>query len=316
MNRELILSYFEEYMEAGTYFLHLTEICHYLKSNPQIGGLMLESFALALSEFLSFYQYQILNLEEAVHERRMKENEMFGEGPQSVRNRSITLLELKIHLEPLITQIQLIAYIVIKPYTAIQDLEKKMLERQEREINGEDGIEITDPITKSRRTKYWSKIAQLLPSHQGNMMLINNLIPVFAKEEWLHEFPKGSSLLSYLYNILVALESDLSVIDTIVRTLFQRTMTPYLNFITSFIYEGDFEDPFGEFYIEKVDHEQGETQDINDQYKISEKQKFKIRGENTASIPIFLSKYTVQIFKCGSMLSLLKEAQGVDYFSI
>lgn len=276
---------------------------------------MLESFALGLSEFLSFYQYQILTLEDAVQERRMKENELFREGPQSVKNRSITLLELKIHLEPLITQIQLIAYIVIKPYTAIQDMERKMLKRQEREINGED-IEIADSNTISRRVKYWSKIAQLLPSHQGNMMVINNLIPIFAKEEWLHEFPKGSSLLSYLYNILVALESDLSVIDMIVRSLFQRTMKPYLNFITSFIYEGDFEDPFGEFYIERLDQGHLECKDINDQYKISEKQKFKIKSENTASIPIFLSRFTVQIFKCGSMLSLLKEAQGVDYFSI
>lgn len=71
MKRELILSYFEEYMEAGTYFIHLSEITNYLKSNPQIGGLVLESFSLGLSEFLTFYQYQILNLNDTVMERRI-----------------------------------------------------------------------------------------------------------------------------------------------------------------------------------------------------------------------------------------------------
>jgi hypothetical protein len=35
MTRELILSYFEEYMEAGSYFLHLSEIAAFLTSNPQ-----------------------------------------------------------------------------------------------------------------------------------------------------------------------------------------------------------------------------------------------------------------------------------------
>ena len=299
MNRELILSYFEEYMEAGTYFLHLNEICSYLKTNPKFGGLMLESFATGLNQFLAFYQYQILNLKEAVLERRIKENSLFGESMESLKSRPITLLELKIHLEPLITQIQLIAFIVIKPYDAIEEYDKKMLANQEREINGdiedEDNIEIEKT---SKRNKYWSKIAEMLPAYQGNYLVINQIIPVFAKEAWIQEFPKGSNLLSYLYNILVSLESDLSVID-MVRSLFQRTLRPYLNFITSFIFEGEFEDPFGEFYIEKILQESPDDMevDMNEKYKITEKQKFRIKSNQSFGIPIFLSRFAVQIFK-------------------
>jgi len=183
---------------------------------------MLESFAIGLSEFLAFYQYQIINLTEAVFERRILENTIIGESLEDIKSRPVTLLELKIHLEPLIMQIQLIAYIVIKPYTAMEELDRKMLENQEREINGDlEDNKIEVKIEKStRRMKYWSKISEMLPTYQGNYCVINKLIPVFAKEAWLSEFPKGSNLLSYLYNILVSLESDLSVIDMI-RKLFQ-----------------------------------------------------------------------------------------------
>lgn len=84
-----------------------------------------------------FYQYQILNLEDTVMERRIKENEMFQEPVQSIKNRTITLLELKIHLESLISQIQLIAFIVIKPYKEIMEYDRKALREQDMEINGD-----------------------------------------------------------------------------------------------------------------------------------------------------------------------------------
>ena len=88
-----------------------------------------------------FYQFQILNLEDTVMERRIKENEMLQEPVQSIKNRTITLLELKIHLESLISQIQLIAFIVIKPYKEIMEYDRKALREQDMEINGDiDGM--------------------------------------------------------------------------------------------------------------------------------------------------------------------------------
>ena len=146
MTRKLVISYFEEYIEAGSYFLQLSEIAAYIISNPQKSGLVLESFALGLSEFLCFYQYQILNLEDSIIERRIKENCMF-EDPQgdnsshalnldNLKYRPLTLLELKIHLESLMAQIQLVAFIVIKPYREIADFDRKARLKQEQEING------------------------------------------------------------------------------------------------------------------------------------------------------------------------------------
>ena len=141
MNRELILSYFEEYMEAGTFYLQLSEIWTYLKSNQSACGFVLESFALGLTEFLVFYQYQILNIEETVLERRIKENTMFHESFDNLKNRYITLLELKVHLETLISQINLMAFIVLKPSKQIAEHDKKELERREMDLNGAELIE-------------------------------------------------------------------------------------------------------------------------------------------------------------------------------
>jgi len=138
------------------------------------------------------------------------------------------------------------------------------------------------------------------------------------KDEWLRDFPKGSSLLSYLYNILISLESDLSVID-LIRKLFQKTLKPYLDFITSFIYDGEFQDPFNEFYIEKINPDAKDAKMEDDQpvhLKLSGDQKFKMRTEHTHQIPVFLSNFATQIFKSGCALSLLKEVDAQEYFKL
>ena len=54
---------------------------------------------------------------------------------------------------------------------------------------------------------------------------------------------KSQDLLSYLYNVL--LEAD----QPLVRNLFCKALKPYLSFISHFIYRGEFNDPFYEFYI-------------------------------------------------------------------
>lgn len=36
------------------------------------------------------------------------------------------------------------------------------------------------------------------------------------------------------------------------RTIFSKSVQPLLQMISEFIYTGDFNDPFGEFFIEKI----------------------------------------------------------------
>jgi hypothetical protein len=254
---------------------------------------------------------------------------MFQDDIEHLLSRPITLLELKIHLESLMSQIQLIAYIIIKPYQEIAEYDRKMMERQEREINGpmmegksanflsiDEQIEIEKPEKPTFRQRYWTKISQFLPLHQANFMLYDKSIMHMSKEEWFRDFPKGSHLLSYLYNILISLESDLSVID-LIRKLFQKTLSPYLTFITEFIYMGDFHDPFNEFYIKKLDPSRSGDKPMPDvNQPLSFTTKFAIRNGPSADIPIFLSRFALQIFKSGSALSLLKEVSASEYFEI
>jgi len=73
------------------------------------------------------------------------------------------------------------------------------------------------------------------------------------RKQWLEEFPKGSRLLTYLYRITLACEADLTVVE-LLRRIFSRTVSPLLRMISEFISIGDFEDPFGEFFIERLPH--------------------------------------------------------------
>ena len=147
---------------------------------------------------------------------------------------------------------------------------------------------------------YWKRINEMIPLHQGNFDLYEKSINTLRKEEWLIDFPKGSNLISYLYNILISLESDLSVIN-LVRKLFQTTLKPYLNFVNSFIYNGDFEDPYNEFYIEKVpsvEEQLRRTPAASIKLsEIPEHQRFRIRTDGIYPIPIILSNFMTQIYK-------------------
>ena len=65
---------------------------------------------------------------------------MFQEPFDNLKYRHITLLELKIHLETLISQINLISFIVLKPYKQMAEHDKIELQRQEFDLNGGDAI--------------------------------------------------------------------------------------------------------------------------------------------------------------------------------
>lgn len=68
---------------------------------------------------------------------------------------------------------------------------------------------------------------------------------------WIKRFPKGAKLLSFLYKILLCSESDLQAVD-LLRRIFQKSSEPLLQMINSFIFYGDFEDPYDEFFVEKL----------------------------------------------------------------
>ena len=86
--------------------------------------------------------------------------------------------------------------------------------------------------------------ANLQKEFDANLELIKS-------RQWLEEFPRGSKLLTYLYKILMCCESDLQAVKML-RRIFSRTFEPMLKMITDFIYTGEFDDPFDEFFIEKT----------------------------------------------------------------
>ena len=46
-------------------------------------------------------------------------------------------------------------------------------------------------------------------------------------------------------------ESDLQAVD-LLRDIFAKSIQPLLDMIDDFIYRGTFNDPFGEFFIQKI----------------------------------------------------------------
>lgn len=98
----------------------------------------------------------------------------------------------------------------------------------------------------------------LYGKHEQNKFTVDNLAKEFQKnlerirsQQWLEEFPRGSSLLSYLYKIMMCCESDLQAVQML-RKIFAITIQPLLQMVSEFIYTGSFNDPYEEFFVEKV----------------------------------------------------------------
>ena len=94
--------------------------------------------------------------------------------------------------------------------------------------------------------------------YQRNALTAENLkeqleenLEKIRSEQWLNEFPRGAKLLTYLYRIMLASEADLQVID-LLRRIFGQAVRPILLMISEFIIIGSFEDPFQEFFVEKL----------------------------------------------------------------
>ena len=120
-------------------------------------------------------------------------------------------------------------------------------------------------------------------------------------EQWLNEFPTGANLLTYLFRIMIASEADLQVID-LLRRIFTQTVRPILLMISEFITIGSFEDPFNEFFVEKLyRNQQTDSPEADDLiYKLT---------SDPSKIPVFLQSKdsAITIFKIGCDLNLLKK---------
>ena len=121
------------------------------------------------------------------------------------------------------------------------------------------------------------------------------------EEIWAKQFPRGAKLLSYLYRILLCSESDLQSVD-LLRRIFSRTADPMLRMINDFIFRGDFEDPFQEFFVEKLYKRGGTHYDFL----------FKLTSKPDEKIPVFLADTVQTIFKTGSTLHLLKKQSFIE----
>jgi hypothetical protein len=86
-------------MTCGEYFLNLKELTAFMHNSSNNMGQIVQSFGLAIEQFLTFYQNQVLCLAQHVKERREKEGQIL-DSRGSLRTPP-TLIELKVHMEPL-----------------------------------------------------------------------------------------------------------------------------------------------------------------------------------------------------------------------
>lgn len=129
------------------------------------------------------------------------------------------------------------------------------------------------------------------------------------RKQWLEEFPKGSTLLTYLYRITLACEADLTVVE-LLRRIFARAVSPLLRMISEFITVGAFEDPFSEFFIQKLASKSDKAGAI-----------YRLEPEK---VPAFFQNETAEmIFALGSDINLLRQHKPVtsdgdlpDYYKI
>ena len=100
---------FKDMMQAGSYFLHLKEFADCMRRSQMEGGagLILQSFAQAVGDFLQSYQARVLDFGNQVKRRRLGETLFLSGGIEGDHS----LLELIVHMEPQIAQLRLLSNI-------------------------------------------------------------------------------------------------------------------------------------------------------------------------------------------------------------
>ncbi|CDW78602.1 lissencephaly type-1-like motif-containing protein [Stylonychia lemnae] len=289
LNQESASQIFESMIESGGFFLHLREFTEFMSYSQNNGGMILQNFVLALSDFLTFYYNQINELWSGVEARRKYEdltmfNIVADESTQKQINSQMTILELCIHTSQLQKQIRLMATICFTQ-KFIKDLEQI----DDKKVISEQLQEKTEDLKK---VIYHGK--NLREKFQIDIDKIRSRV-------WMENFPRGAQLLSYLYLILLCFESDLQAVD-LLRRIFQKSIQPLLSMINSFIFTGDFDDPYGEFFVEKL-YRRGVEANILQIHDYL----FKLTSNPQKKIPIFMVDSVSVIFKAGSSLHLLRK---------
>ena len=107
-----------DFTQAGCYFLHLREFSEFMSSHKSTGaGQIVEAFALAIQDFLIFYQHQVNELENKARQHRSvidaADTSSKAESQESdwKERSNVSLLEIKVLMAPLLAQIQTIASI-------------------------------------------------------------------------------------------------------------------------------------------------------------------------------------------------------------
>ena len=89
----------------------------------------------------------------------------------------------------------------------------------------------------------------------------------------------------------------------LLRQVFQKAMAPLLTMINSFIFQGDFDDPYQEFFVEKLYRKSGTKGGMVNSLDYL----FKLTSEAESKVPVFLIDTVSTIFKAGSSLHLLRK---------
>ncbi|KAG2377607.1 hypothetical protein C9374_009123 [Naegleria lovaniensis] len=128
------------------------------------------------------------------------------------------------------------------------------------------------------------------------MDILDRLIEEITKEN-----AKGGSLINIIQRISKSISTD-DKTQKLFNFILSKSCAPYFEMIESWIFKGEIEDVFGEFFIEENKQIVKEqlVRDFNSSYWES---KYSI----TREVPFFLSKISDKVLACGRYLSLLSE---------
>ena len=101
---EVLEDLFQPMLEGGSFFLYLREFVDYFLASST--GMIMQNFVLSIQEFLTFYQNYCNNLLSQVNARRFQESTLLK---LDLIDRDITVIELSVHMGPLIKQIKMLA---------------------------------------------------------------------------------------------------------------------------------------------------------------------------------------------------------------
>ncbi|XP_039065159.1 gamma-tubulin complex component 6-like [Hibiscus syriacus] len=144
----------------------------------------------------------------------------------------------------------------------------------------------------------------------GNICNLHNLALCFSESSFeelsykatlgFHNFFRGGDLLSYLY-------TQLKVADpahgALLKFLFLRSCEPYCEFIRSWIFKAEINDPYKEFVVEYIDtlqHSSSGKAGISTDFPVAS-----ITERNGAAVPCFLKDVLIPLIRAGQQLQVL-----------